>query len=180
MAQGGPSILVVDSDRNECTLLVSLMCEAGFAVTGVSGEAAAMDALAETSFAAAVIAVADGGAVALLRRARRQQPGLKALLIVEPETLRRLDIDSAVLIKHPFDSRQLLGCVFALVLREDEQDPAPAHRHAAEFGIAAAKLVCLQNRHIAATAAGAHRLAKELAQQIEMASLRPAPATPAI
>lgn len=171
MIDGGPSILVVDGDWNQRSLLVSLLCEAGFAVTAVADEPGAMDALAQTRFAAAVVALRDGDGVSLLRRARRRQPGLKALLVVEPEALRMIDLDSTALVKRPFDTRQLLGCVFALVLHEDEQEPTPADHHAAEFGIAAAKLVCLQNRRIAAAAAGAHRLAHELAQQIEMASL---------
>jgi hypothetical protein len=81
--------------------------------------------------------------------------------------MRSVDDDCATLIRRPFDPRQLLGCMFALVLREDEQPGAAGCGHAAaEFGIAAAKLVCLQNRRIAAAAAGASRLAQDLTRQI--------------
>ena len=61
----------------------------------------------------------------------------------------------------------MLGCVVELVLRTDDlATPAPRHGAAAELGIAAARLACLYNRHSAAAATGAARLAHDLKQQI--------------
>ena len=150
---------------DERKLIASVLREAGFDVVAAAPEsvAAATDG---ACFAAAVVALPGADGSELLPRLRRRQPGLKALLVVEPEALRLVDEDCAILVKRPFDLRELLGCVFALVLREDEHGPVAKHGHAAEFGIAAAKLVCLQNRRVAAAAAGAHRLAQELAHQI--------------
>jgi two-component system OmpR family response regulator len=167
MTESGPSILVVDSDWDEGRLIAGVLREAGFEVETAADDAGAAAAMRDKCFAAAVIALPEGDGGALLRRARRRQPGLKALMIVEPAAMRLVHEDCATLVKRPFDPRELLGCVFALVLREDEQEPAPAHGHAvAEFGIAAAKLVCLHNRRVAAAATGAHRLAQELTHQI--------------
>ena len=90
------------------------------------------------------------------------------------------------MVARPFDARQLLGRVFELVLRDGE-DKTPRHSHAAEFGIAAAKLACLDSRRSAAAAAGAQGLARDLTRQIgdTMASRRSlaaaiAPASPPI
>src|SRR5439155_17574382 len=89
-----------------------------------------------------------------------------ALLVVEPEALHLTNEDCATLVKRPFDLRELLGCVFALVLHEGEHEAATAHDHVAEFGIASARLACLHNRRDAAAAVGAHHLAQDLARQI--------------
>ena len=163
----GPSILVVDEDWRERKMIASLLHEAGFDVAAMAPDADALAALEERYWAAVVVSAPNGDAGAFLRRARSRQPGLKALVVAEPAAMRLDDDDSLTLIKRPFDQRQLLGCLFALVLREEEQVGAAGHGHAAaEFGIAAAKLVCLQNRRIAAAAAGASRLAQELTRQI--------------
>ena len=112
-------------------------------------------------FAAAIIALPDGG-VEFLRRARRWQPGLQALIIIEPAALRSVDAGDAF-VARPIDPRQLLSRAFELVLREHDER-VMHHGHAAEFGIAAAKLACLSER--AAAAAGASRLARDLTHQI--------------
>ncbi|MGE5270093.1 MAG: hypothetical protein ACM3JG_10535 [Thiohalocapsa sp.] len=165
MIGNGPSILVVDDDVEEGASIVSLLREAGFGVIAEETADGALAALEEQHFAAVVVAMRQGEGLPLLQRARRRQPGLKALVVIEPAFMRLVTDDCATLVKRPFDPRQLLGCVFALVLREDEQGCSRGHTEA-EFGIAAAKLVCLQNRRVAAAAAGASRLAQELTRQI--------------
>lgn len=167
MDEAGPSILVVDDDWGERKSIASLLHEAGFDVAAMAPDGGAFAAIDERPFAAAVVALRNNDGAAFLRRARRRQAGLKGLIVSDPAAMRLVDDDCAALIKRPFDPRQLLGCVFALVLREDEQSAGFGHGHAAaEFGIAAAKLVCLQNRRIAAAAVGASRLAQELTRQI--------------
>ena len=103
---------------------------------------------------------------AVLREARRRQGAIKALLVVEPEALHLASEGCVTLVKRPFDLRELLGCVFALVLHEGEHEAATVHDHVAEFGIASARLACLHNRRDAAAAVGAHHLAHDLARQI--------------
>lgn len=165
MIASGPSILVVDDDAEEGASIVSLLREAGFGVMAEDAADGALTALDEQHFAAVVVALRHGEGLSFLEQARRRQPGLKALVVIEPAFMRLVTEDCATLVKRPFDPRQLLGCVFALVLREEEQGCSQGHTEA-EFGIAAAKLVCLQNRRVAAAAAGASRLAQELMRQI--------------
>ena len=163
MAGSGPTILVVDNDRDERLAIVAALRQAGFAVAAVHQRHAGA-ALMRQRFAAAVIALPDGGA-GLLHRARRRQPGLPALIVVEPLATRLVDDDDDILVARPVDPRQLLAAAFELVLRED-RDARRHHSHAAEFGITAAKLACLYSRHTAAAAAGANRLAQDLTRQI--------------
>jgi hypothetical protein len=108
-------------------------------------------------FAAAVIALRDGDGIGFLRHARRWQPGMKALIVVEPTATQIVDADDDTVLPRPCDPRRLLGHVFKLVLHEDEHGAAASHCHAAEFAIAAAKLACLASRRAAALANGSPR-----------------------
>ena len=169
MAGPRPSILVVDDNQDERAAIASVLCEAGFAVVAAAQQRGASAALHRERFAASVVALPAGAGIEFLRQARRRQPGLKVLLVVEPAAMRLVDEDCGALVTRPFDPRQLLGRVFELVLREDEPEAAPTaprHSDAAEFGIAAAKLACLSNRHATAAASGASRLAQDLTRQI--------------
>ncbi len=166
MADERPSILVVAVDRHERGLIATVLRGAGFAVVAAAAQRGAWAAMGRERFAAAVIALPDGEGSGFLRQARCRQPDLPALVVVEPAALPLVDEDCATLVKRPIDPRRLLGCAFELVLRGAEPATAPDHGHAAEFGIAAAKLACLDNRRAAAAAAGASRLAHDLTRQI--------------
>jgi DNA-binding response OmpR family regulator len=171
MAGKTPTILVVDSDRDERAVIAAVLREAGFAVVAATENRGAGAVMERERFAASVIALPDddpanGEGVEFLRQARCRQPGLQALLVIEPGAMLFVDADDATLLTRPFEPRQLLGCVFELVLRADAEGTTPRHSHAAEFGIAAAKLACLDARRTAAVAAGASRLAHELTRQI--------------
>jgi DNA-binding NtrC family response regulator len=167
MAGKGPSILVVADSWNERVLIAATLREAGFAAVAAAEPEAAIAASRRDLFAAAVIAVAEDDDVALVRELRCWQPGLPALLVLDAAAMDLVDDDCATIVKRPFDARQLLGCVFELVLRDDEtQGAALRHSHAAELGIAAARLACLRNRRTIAAAAGASRLAQDLTRQI--------------
>ncbi len=166
MLQSGPRVLVVGDEWDERQLIASVLREAGFQVVATTEARDASTAMAGQCFAAAVIALADDEGIAFLRQARRRQPGLKALIVVEPAALRLAEEDCCTLVKRPFEPRELLGCVFAMVLREEEPAALSAHGQVAEFGIAAARLACLENRRDAAAAVGADHLARELTRQI--------------
>lgn len=163
MADSGPTILVVDSDPAERVAVAAALREAGFGVVAAAHHRGARAAMGRERFAAVVIALPDGGD-AFLRRARRRQPGLPALLVVEPPALRLVAAEDAVLLARPIEPHQLLSAAFELVL--SDKDRRSHHRDAAECGIAAAKLACLYHRRAAATAAGASNLAQDLTRQI--------------
>ena len=164
MAGTGPSILVVATDRHEGTLIVSTLREAGF--TALVADAA-LPFENSQFFTAAVVAVDEADLGAALAAARALRPGLPAVIVIDPASARPVGENCAVLVKRPLDPRRLLGAVVELVLREDQATaPAPRHGHAAELGIAAARLACLCNRQTVAAAAGAARLAQDLSRQI--------------
>jgi DNA-binding response OmpR family regulator len=165
MAGNRPNILVLAADARERTGIAATIGEAGFAVIAAADAAAALAALARQEVALVVVALRadDGGDV--LRQARRRQPGLPAVLVLAPAALRLAEADDATIVKRPLDPRQLLGCVFELVLR----DAAPGHgRHsrAAELGIASAQLACLDHRRRVAERSGHGCLARALTRQI--------------
>jgi DNA-binding NtrC family response regulator len=170
MAVRTPTILVVVDDWDERAVIASVLREVGFGVVAAAHDRGARAAMTRQGFAAAVIALRDSDAVGFLRHARRWQPGLKALIVIEPTATQFVDADDDTLVPRPFDPRRLLGYVLELVLNEDERGVALHHSHAAEFAIAAAKLACLASRRAAAAAAGANRLAHDLTRQIGEAS----------
>jgi DNA-binding response OmpR family regulator len=165
MADTRPTILVVDDDPDERAAVGAVLRDAGFAVVATAHDRGARAAMMRKRFAAAIIALPEEDGLAFRRHARRRQPGLKALIIIEPAATRFFDHPDDTLLARPFDVRRLLGSIFELVLREGgDQTPHPSD--AAELGIAAAKLACLDSRRIAAAAAGARVLARDLARQI--------------
>jgi len=165
MAGERPTILVVDDDWDERVAIAAVLRDAGFAVVSAAHDRGVRALPAHEDFAAAIIALPEEDGVEFERHLRRHQPGLRALIVIEPAATRFVDADSDTLLTRPFDPGQLLGRVFELVLREAEES-APHHSHAAEFGIAAAKLACLDSRRTAAAAAGAQGLTQNLTRQI--------------
>ena len=154
MADLRPTVLVLVDDRDERQSIAAVLSEAGFAVIGAADPPDALVALHRVPVAAAVVALPLPEARRFLHQARRGQPGLKALSLVAPAAMRFADDEEAgSVVLRPCDSRELLGCVFELVLRE-ENDPAPHHRRAAELAIAAARLACLHSQQDRAREAG--------------------------
>ena len=167
MAGTRPTILVVGDDRNERVVIAAVLGDAGFTVMAAVHDRGARAALRREPFAAAVVALREEPRLAFTRYLRRRHPGLRALIVIEPTATRLADTDDDVVVTRPFDPRRLLGRVFELVLRQDDgARPHPSHRQAAELGIGAAKLACLDSRRSAAAAAGARALARDLARQI--------------
>ncbi|MGC2415119.1 MAG: hypothetical protein WA459_20780, partial [Stellaceae bacterium] len=83
MAVSRPTILVVDDDWDERTVIASVLREVGFGVVAAAHDRGARAAMTRQGFAAAVIALRGGDGVGFLRQARRWQPGLKALIVIE-------------------------------------------------------------------------------------------------
>lgn len=167
MSGMGPSILVVADNWSERALIAATLAEAGFSPVAAPDDDTARSAICRGRFAAAVLAVAAEEAVELLRDLRGADPNPPCLVILDPGEMRLVgEDDTTTVVKRPFDSRQLLGCLFELVLREPDTSGAARHAHVAEMGIAAAQLSCLYNRRTIAAAAGANRLAQDLTNQI--------------
>ena len=145
MAGTRPTILVVGDDGDERTAIAVVLRDAGFAVVAAQ-DRSACHALTRKRFVAAVIALPDHAGVEFHRRLSRRQPGLPALIVIEPAAIRFIDAEDDTLVTRPLDPRELLGRVFELVLRRDG-GASPDHSHAAERGIAAARLACLDGRH---------------------------------
>jgi DNA-binding NtrC family response regulator len=160
----GPNILVVASDGHERAHIVATLGDAGFAVIAASGVSGALAALARDDCAVAVLAP-QADDIALFRAAQRWRPALPVVLVLPPAARRIADTGDVTIVRRPFDPRQILGCVFELVLREGP--PAVRqHSRAAEFGIAAAQLACLDSRRTLAAAAGRDCLERRLTRQI--------------
>jgi DNA-binding NtrC family response regulator len=168
MAGSRPNVLVVAADGRERARISSTISDAGFAVIAAAEPYGALEALRREHFAAAVLAPQSEEGGEWLRQARYRQPGLPALLVLAPAALHLVDEDDTTIVKRPFDVRQLLGCVFELVLA-DSGPGNGRHSHAAELGIAAAQLACLHYRRTVAAAAGRGGLAQDLTRQIGQA-----------
>jgi DNA-binding response OmpR family regulator len=143
MTDGAPSILVVDGEGGERVLIARVLREAGFDVVEAGEASGAWLAMSRERFAAAVIALPDGEGSEFLRQARCRQPGLAALVVVEPAALQLIDEDCSTLMRRPLDPRRLLGCALELVLREsepqgmydNEHERGPYRSDAAELGL---------------------------------------------
>lgn len=176
MPEPRPSALVISDDGIQRELIAATLAEAGFAVAASDGEAAvAMIAAAPVEVAVIAARLRGGrGGAEVIGRARRHHPALKALFVTDTAgacVADGADGDAVCVLAadRPSDQRRLLGCLYDLLLR-DAGSQAEGRRHcAAEFGIAAARIACLQSRCAAAASAGAKALARDLARQIEAA-----------
>ncbi len=171
MAGKTPGVLVVANERDERARIVSLLCGVGFAAVAVAEERQALSALRRGDFAIAVIALPPDRGIELMRKLRRRQPGLPMLLALEPDALPPWDQDHgracATFVTRPFDLQHLLGRVLELVVRDNQGGAAPPRNHTAEYGIAAAKLLCLYSRLASAASNGALPLAHDLSKEID-------------
>ena len=161
MANPRPNILMVNSNRD--ARQVAALRDAGFAVV-VSAEArGAMAALRRERFAALIVALPAGEGDGLLRQARRHQSDLKALVVGEGAVM-----PGEAAVAAGCEPRELVGRVIDLLVEDVAEFDAASRRHKqrAELGLVAAKLACLYQRHASAAAAGAGRLAFDLARQI--------------
>jgi len=128
-----PRVLVVDNDDEVRDLIGSLLTDAGFAVSAAPTFPTALDLLKKDAFDVIVteVVLPDGlSGVELVRCARASQPALRTLFISERTgpyvVVDQPDRDDFVGI--PFRNRELLGCVWELMLRDlpDKQPSNPS------------------------------------------------------
>jgi len=118
----GKRILIVDSDPVRREHSKRLLADEGFAVAAVAQGLAAIRLARSQSFELTILAVDLPGSLdgqTTLRHLRSRQPGLRALFTgdLRERPLAALR-DTDDFIAAPFNSRDLLGCVFELLERE--------------------------------------------------------------
>ena|SRR5579862_7329245 len=128
----GNEILVVAHQPNRRERITQFLADEGFAVTAAAEGLAALRAFGDRQFGLVVAAVDLPGSLdglATVRRARRRQPGLRALYTGEPAS-RPLLANPATedFIAAPFERRELIGCVFELLHRAAMDEAADLGR----------------------------------------------------
>ena len=131
MYPDGKQILVVDDDAGRRRLSERVLIAEGFAVTAVEEGFSAIRAAHSGRFALAIASVSLPGSLDgpdTMRQLRARQPWLKALFTGDvADRPQRADRDCDDFIPSPFLPRDLLGCVFELLQREDAHAPAARH-----------------------------------------------------
>jgi CheY-like chemotaxis protein len=175
MAGGAPSVLVASGDKVEQGRIVSALQARQLAVDAVADAASALTLLKHHAVDLAVITAprrGTGVGTAAIRAARRLQPALKTLFIVDADDFDLPnDPDRDEVITRPFDESRLAARICDLLLRDPGTETGACPEYAAEFGIGAARLACLQARRGAAETAGAEELARDLVREIEAAAV---------
>ena len=122
MYPDGKQILVIDDDVERRQLTERILIAEGFAVTVAPEGFSAIRAARAGRFALAIATVNLPGVLdgpTTVRQLRARQPWLKALFTGDVAGRpRSIDGDCDDFIASPFQSRDLLGCVFELLQRE--------------------------------------------------------------
>jgi len=129
VAQTRFAILVVDDDPAMRELLSGILQDQGFPVTAVADERSAMGEIGTGRFSLVVmdIRLADGeDGRAIVQWARNSQPTLKSLYVSGLPGGLPFDPDLDGFIGKPFQSREIVGCVWELYYREPRRGFAPA------------------------------------------------------
>jgi len=128
----GNDILVVVNETERRELIARLLSGEGFAVTAAGDGLTALRACADRRFGLIVAATDLPGSLdgpAIVRQARRRQPGLRVLHTGEPASRPILAYaDSDDFIAAPFDRAELIGCVFELLHRSEGSEVADLGR----------------------------------------------------
>ncbi len=149
MLKHPPSILVVDDDAAVRETIRSLLDDEGFTVAPAATGWEALDLLDAREFDLAVVDIQlattfDG--IDFVRRARTQQPRLRALFISGFNTRVTDDPDRDDFVSKPFRPNELLGCVWELLQRKVPEPTTDWPPLQAERVISAAKVDCLRNQ----------------------------------
>lgn len=144
-----PHALIVDREDASRVRMTSLLRENGFVVAAFRDGRAALGALTARPVCIAVIArdvreTEDG--LILLRRLRDRESHTKVLFAGSAAVLPAAPGPcGGPAVTQTFDKRRFLSAVFELLARDTS---AADQRVAAEFGLMAARLACLQSRRV--------------------------------
>jgi len=128
MQHSSPRVLVLEDDEQVRDVVTEMLSGDGIEVDGVANSSAALRKIETTQFDLIVTDInLPGGidGIDTVRCARRCQPYLRSLFISGYGKPRLDDPEADDFVAKPFSSRELLGCVWELLLRD------LPHRHAA-------------------------------------------------
>ena len=121
-----PAVLVVDDDPDIRTLLRAWLDEEGFQVSDAGSGETALVLVGAKPFDLLVMDVRlptglDG--TETVRLARKRNPDVRSLFISGVEIPSRTNPDLDDFVHKPFCKRELIGCVWELLLREHRAEP---------------------------------------------------------
>ncbi len=149
MADATPRILLVDDNANMRTLIAGLLSEQGFCVDEAADGLSALKRLAEDDFDLMITDVRlppTLGGVETVRLARLRWPALRSLFISGASRPVCDDPEHDDFIAKPFNSRELLGCVWELLTRKVAQTRLQPARVAAAMALLDERISDLAHR----------------------------------
>ena len=128
----GRDILVIDAETERRGRIARILAAEGFAVATAADPLSALRTLSARRYALVITTVELPGSVdgpAIVRRARRRLPALKALYLTRTTRWPALaDPDREDLLAMPFERWGLIGCTFELLERERPSETADLAR----------------------------------------------------
>jgi len=128
----GRDILVIDAETERRERIARILAAEGFAVATAADPLSALRTLSARRYALVITTVELPGSVdgpAIVRRARRRLPALKALYLARTTRWPALaDPDREDLLAMPFERWGLIGCTFELLERERPSETADLAR----------------------------------------------------
>jgi len=126
MALQPPRILIIDDDPEVCALLQSMLRREGFPVCSVGDGPSALELIEKVGFDLLITDIGlppplDG--IETVRRAREHDPSLRSLFISGSGTARWDDPTCDDFVSKPFNSRELVGCIWELFSRRVSRSP---------------------------------------------------------
>jgi len=147
VAGRSPRILIVEDEATIRDLLEALLSQEGFVVESAPNGLSALALLEQRPFALMVTDVVLPGeldCVATVRYARARHPELKSLFISGRLGPVCDDSEQDDFVSKPFHARELLGCIWELLLRDTPKHRVNDPQRAAELAILEAKINCLK------------------------------------
>jgi DNA-binding response OmpR family regulator len=141
MDMGRTFVLVIDDEKQVRELVEMILADAGFSVTAANDGEAALGIFETHAVDLAVVDIRLPGGLdgpETIRRARAKHPGLKVIFTsgAEPPP-GRCDPDRDDFVTKPFRERELLGCVFELLLRNNHDREQILSKRGAKAAVAA-------------------------------------------
>jgi two-component system OmpR family response regulator len=144
-----PRVLVLEDDEQVRDIVTEMLSEAGIQVDAAADGLTALEKIDRTEFDLIIADIQLPGEVdglETIRCARARYPFLRSLFISGKGRSALEDPEADDFIKKPFSSRELLGCVWEVLLRDPPRRPAGHTKRCADRWVAAAKVDCLRRQ----------------------------------
>jgi two-component system, OmpR family, response regulator len=138
MKRSRPRVLIVDGNPDLRQIIAAALGDEGFSVATAADAPSALPQLASGSFAIVIAEMrlpANGDGIAMVQRARRRQPTLKALYISDGPVRSEPDPDRDSCITKPFKIREIIGCAWELYHRGSKPQQVAVPRLDIEVGL---------------------------------------------